>query len=119
MLSTITCGTSSTSKYRKHDFLIKADFCSWADEKSTVILKEIIAVMAKDSKILIDELVLPNTGARWQATQSDITMLASSCGMERTQRQWADLIKSVGLKIDRFVPYAHPIREANIIVVTR
>lgn len=76
-------------------------------------------MMAPDTRILIDELVLPNAGVRWQAAVSDIAMMSSLSGMERNERQWIELIESVGLKVDRMVPYAQPVREVHIIVAVK
>ncbi|KAJ5933890.1 hypothetical protein N7454_006219 [Penicillium verhagenii] len=37
----------------------------WEDDKAVQILKNIVPAMAEDSQILIDDVVLPNTGAHW------------------------------------------------------
>lgn len=51
------------------------------------------------SKVLINENVVPDTGAHWQATALDIVMMADFGAKERTGRQWHQLIESVGLKV--------------------
>lgn len=53
------------------------------------------------SRILIDELVLPDEGMTWVATSIDLTMMASLAGKERTQTQWKDLLGQVGLEVER------------------
>ena len=56
--------------------------------------------MVRDySKIVINEMVLPNQGASVIATQIDMAMLSILGGMERTEKQWHELLNSVGLKI--------------------
>ena len=56
--------------------------------------------MDKDySTILIDDFVLPNTGAGIRSVSMDILMMSNVGGLERTERQWHRLLNSVGLKI--------------------
>lgn len=43
--------------------------------------------MDADSRILIDDVVLPDTGANWQTTMADISMMISLGGKERTVQQ--------------------------------
>ncbi len=51
------------------------------------------------SKISINEMVIPDVGSSWRATQCDWTMLACLSAMERTEQQWRDLLASVDLKV--------------------
>ena len=55
--------------------------------------------MEKDySRILINDWVLLDKGSTLFPACMDITMLALQSGMERTERQWRELLASVGLK---------------------
>lgn len=71
--------------------------------------------MDKDSQILIDEMVLPNSGVHWQATQLDLTMMAALGSMERTIEQWYELLEKAGLKIIQIYTYT-PLLHDSIIV---
>lgn len=51
------------------------------------------------SRILINDWVLPDTGAPLLPALLDIQMMAVLSGMERTESQWKELLDSVGLKI--------------------
>lgn len=53
------------------------------------------------SKILINENVVPDRGAHWQATSLDFIMMIDLAAKERTEKQWHSLIESVGLKITK------------------
>ena len=53
------------------------------------------------SKIILNELVLPDKGMSLTAAQLDITMMAVLAATERTERQWRELIDSVGLRIEK------------------
>lgn len=61
--------------------------------------------MSADSRILIDEVVLPDTGAHWQATMADITMMINLGGKERTGRQWKSVADSAGLRVEEIHTY--------------
>lgn len=52
------------------------------------------------SKLLINENVIPDTGAHWEATALDMMMLTLLAAKERTATQWRHLIEEMaGLKI--------------------
>jgi demethylsterigmatocystin 6-O-methyltransferase len=52
------------------------------------------------SRILIEEMVLPNANVGWAATHTDLTMMANLAARERTQEQWEKLLDGAGLKIE-------------------
>lgn len=51
------------------------------------------------SKLLINDMVVPETRAPFFVAGMDVAMMTLLCGMERTKTQWHDLLQSVGLKI--------------------
>ena len=53
------------------------------------------------SKLLINENVVPNTGAHWQATSLDLIMMVDLAAKERTEQQWHQIIEPVGLRITK------------------
>lgn len=58
--------------------------------------------MEKDySVILINDYVVPETGASVRAAAMDIQMMSLSAGMERTENQWVNLLSMSGLSIVR------------------
>jgi len=73
--------------------------------------------MARDSLLLIDEMVLPNKDIPWRATQVDILMGCMVAARERTEEEWRLLFKGTGFKIADILSY----REENqdcVIVAT-
>jgi O-methyltransferase domain len=70
----------------------------WGDETCKTILKNIIPSMSVDSKILINDLVLPDVKCERRMALSDLVMMSFG-GMERTESQWETLLQEVGLKI--------------------
>ena len=72
----------------------------WPDDKCQAILSQLALAMIRDhSKILLNEHVIPDQGAGLYATQLDISMMACLAGVERSERQWRELVRSTGLKI--------------------
>lgn len=51
------------------------------------------------SKLIINDIVIPATGATRFQTQSDMTMMAFLGAMERTEAQWRHIIDEAGLKV--------------------
>jgi demethylsterigmatocystin 6-O-methyltransferase len=83
---------------------------NWADDKCQLILAQLRDALDSDSLILIDEIVLPNKGASLRATQLDLIMLAGMSSMERTEKQWRELLDSAGYKIANIYVYTESIR---------
>lgn len=75
-------------------------FHDWPDDKCTEILKNTVSAMeAGYSKLVINDIVLPDQGATRFATQSDINMMSLLASMERSESQWRRLLKGAGLEV--------------------
>ncbi|KAF2233453.1 S-adenosyl-L-methionine-dependent methyltransferase [Viridothelium virens] len=77
----------------------------YPDNRCVQILNHIMSAMSSESIILINELVVPQMGAHWQATQMDLAMMCALGSMERTERQWRTLLAQAGMKITRISTY--------------
>lgn len=72
----------------------------WSDKKCAAILSNTVKAMDPvHSRILIDDYVLPDTGADMRAASMDFLMMLFASGMERTKHQWQQLLESVNLEI--------------------
>ncbi|KAL2755543.1 hypothetical protein ACRALDRAFT_1076879 [Sodiomyces alcalophilus JCM 7366] len=72
----------------------------WTDDVCDSILARVTAAMKPGySKLLINENVIPGTGADWQATALDLVMLSLFTSKERTEADWRRLLGKAGLKI--------------------
>lgn len=89
----------------------------YPDERAVAILKNTIAALGPDSVILIDDMVVPNSGAHWQATQIDMIMMTSLAAKERTRDQWDTLVAKAGLKINKIYTYTASLQDSIIEVV--
>ena len=56
------------------------------------------------SRILIDDMVLPDIGVSPKGALMDLSMMALETGAERTSQQWYNLLESVGLRIENIWP---------------
>ncbi|KAK7739363.1 hypothetical protein SLS63_001706 [Diaporthe eres] len=72
---------------------------NWNDEKSMQILRQIKPAMAPDSVLLINDMVLPESGVPPFSTSLDLVMLGACAGRERTLADWKNLFCHVGLAI--------------------
>lgn len=90
----------------------------WPDNHCQLILSQLASAMTPGySKILLNELVLPNQKCSLIAAQVDITMMACLAATERSERQWHEVVGSAGLKIQKIwtdVPEAESIIELTL-----
>ena len=75
--------------------------------------------MGQGSMILIDDMIVPNTGADWKSSQLDIALMASLASMERTERQWYELLDLAGLRVRGIYTYNEQLRDSIIEVVPK
>lgn len=74
----------------------------WPDAQCREILSNIVPAMKKGySRILLNEIVVPDVGADWFATSVDMIMLATHAAQERTESKWRELVEGVGLRVVR------------------
>jgi hypothetical protein len=72
----------------------------WPDEVCASILARVAAAMRPGySRLLINENVIPGTGADWQATALDLMVLSLLSARERTEADWRRLLGGAGLRV--------------------
>ncbi|KAK8025498.1 S-adenosyl-L-methionine-dependent methyltransferase [Apiospora arundinis] len=72
----------------------------WPDNLCEKILAPLTAAMRPGySKLLINENVIPPTGAYWETTALDMIMLTEFSSRERTLDDWQNLFSAAGLRI--------------------
>lgn len=75
--------------------------------------------MSADSRILIDDLVLPNTGVHWWSAAIDMQMYLMHGAMERNLDQWNTLLDGAGLKVLEIKTYSPVMRNSIIVAVPK
>jgi hypothetical protein len=74
----------------------------WNDEKCRQILVNIKAAMKPGhSKVLINDAVIPDHNAGWFDASQDIMMMLGHGAQERSEREWRELVGSVGLQVTK------------------
>lgn len=91
----------------------------WDDEKSLEILKNLIPAMGPDSLILIDDMVLLNTGVHWWSAWMDLHMLTMLGAWERNLDQWHSLLDRAGLRVVNIQTYMQTMRHSLITVALK
>ncbi|KAL9056574.1 MAG: hypothetical protein Q9162_002857 [Coniocarpon cinnabarinum] len=72
----------------------------WSDAQALTILKGTARAMTPNhSVLLIQDMVLPDTGATWRGSTQDILMMVMPAGLERTEGQWRRLLREAGLEL--------------------
>ncbi|KAI0108548.1 sterigmatocystin 8-O-methyltransferase [Nemania sp. FL0031] len=72
----------------------------WSDYKCEEILQNVKNAMKPGySKLYIHEIIVLDTQASTYIAMLDMTMMCFNAGMERTARQWKELLAKVGLEV--------------------
>lgn len=61
--------------------------------------------MSPSSLLLIDDMVMPETGADKVAVSMDIAMMAAFTSEERTLKRWRELFDEVGMEVEGVYVY--------------
>jgi demethylsterigmatocystin 6-O-methyltransferase len=78
----------------------------WPRDKAAAILSRVREAMEPGvSQLLIDEIVVPNSGAHWQAACRDMLMMMGAGASERTVDEWTDLLDEAGLRVVKIHTY--------------
>ncbi|OQE25365.1 hypothetical protein PENSTE_c006G07472 [Penicillium steckii] len=81
-------------------YYFRSIFHDWPDHICQQILQNTITAMAPDySRILIVDFVLSDTDTPLMQAALDIQMMSIGAGVERSERQWRELLDGVGLEI--------------------
>ncbi|RAO66543.1 uncharacterized protein BHQ10_002555 [Talaromyces amestolkiae] len=77
----------------------------WPDADALSILQHLTPSLSTDSRILIDEIVMPDQSAHWHSTMIDLSMMMAFAGKERCAQQWKDLAARSGLRVEGIHTY--------------
>ncbi|GKZ26494.1 hypothetical protein AbraIFM66951_002574 [Aspergillus brasiliensis] len=82
-------------------YYIHSTLHNWCDDVCETLLMRVKEAMKPGySRLLINEFVVPETGAHWEITGLDMMMLALFSSEQRTRAAWYDLIeRRAGLRI--------------------
>ena len=101
----------------KHDFFepqpvknarayyLRSVMHDWSDEYALKILANVYEAMGPESVLLVNETVMsdgPNISL-WEA-KLDFTMMTAFGSLERTRRQWVQLLEQAGFEVTVWTP---------------
>ncbi|KAF2164143.1 hypothetical protein M409DRAFT_56850 [Zasmidium cellare ATCC 36951] len=89
----------------------------WSNEPAAKILQQLRPAMTADSVVVIDEIVIPPTGANHKLLHYDFAMMSTASSMERTEKQWRALVESCGMKLRDIWVYDEDMQWALIVAV--
>lgn len=78
-------------------YYLKMVLHDWPDEQCVQILANLKPALKKGySRILLNEIIIPEVGAGWFETSVDMIMMSAHSAQERRENQWRRLVESVG-----------------------
>jgi len=75
----------------------------WSDEQCHIILRNCHKAMKPESKLLIVEMIVPSGNQPSIAKLLDLEMLVTTGGCERTEKEFAIVLKTSGFKLSRTI----------------
>ena len=86
-------------------YILKHIIHDWDDQRSRRILSLIREQLPADGRVLLCEMVVPDSSEPAPAKFLDLEMLALTAGgRERTVQEFSDIFASVGLRLSRVIP---------------
>jgi hypothetical protein len=90
-------------------YVLKYILHDWNDESALAILRSCRVAAAAHSRLLIVEDLVGDPNAPSSAKLTDIEMLMIFGGRERTQAEYAELLKKAGFALERTIPTGLPV----------
>ena len=87
-------------------YLLSHVIHDWNEDQCLTILRNCRHAMTPASRLLIVEMVLPAGDAPHPGKLLDLAMLVMPGGQERTEEEYATLLRKAGLNLTRVIPTA-------------
>jgi hypothetical protein len=101
----IESGSFFDSVPKGHDaYLLSHIIHDWDDGENATILGNVREAMKPDGKLLLVEMVLPESDAPHMGKMLDMMMMLVPGGEERTPSEYAALLEPNGFRVERVVP---------------
>ncbi len=89
-------------------YMMKHIIHDWDDGSSIKILRNIRSAMSENGKVLIVEMVVPESNEPHPSKALDILMLVMEGGKERTKDEYGKLLEASGLRLTKVIPTMSP-----------
>jgi hypothetical protein len=80
----------------------------WDDDRAVTILRNFRRAMAKNGRVLLADMVVPDDDATCFSKLLDLNMLVMTGGRERTKAEFCALRDAADYKLTRIVPTMAP-----------
>jgi SAM-dependent methyltransferase len=90
-------------------YILKYIVHDWDDEHAAAILTSCRRAIRPDGKLLLVETVVPGPDEAHFAKLQDLEMLVLFASRERTEKEYAELLRKAGFKLERVVPTSQPL----------
>jgi hypothetical protein len=80
----------------------------WDDDHAVTILNNCRRAMAKNSRVLLVDMVVPENNTSSFSKLLDLNMLVMNGGRERTQAEFQALLNAADYKLTRIIPTMAP-----------
>ncbi|GKZ36808.1 hypothetical protein AbraIFM66950_008040 [Aspergillus brasiliensis] len=80
-------------------YMLRTVLHDWPDNEVVKILSRVREAMDEESVLLIVEKVMPDSGCGLMAAIGDLSMMVSFAGAERTEGDYAELLRRAGLRL--------------------
>jgi hypothetical protein len=87
-------------------YLMRHIIHDWYDDQCLTLLRNCRKAMTPDGKLLLIEAVIPPSNGPFSSKFLDLNMLVIPGGMERSEREYRELLAAAGFRLARVVPTA-------------
>jgi len=102
-----------------HIYYMRNILHDYPDDKAITVIRNNVSAMSADSLLIIDEMIIPNTGVHPRATDLDMIMMTTLASTERTERQWDVLLEKAGVKVVQKSTYDTATGDSIIVTVPK
>jgi len=85
-------------------YILRSVIHDWADPEAVAILKTVRAAAKQDARVILIELILPDTPEYAYSKWLDLHMLVLAAGQERTASEYRQLLETAGFELEQIVP---------------
>ena len=100
-------------------YLLSHVIHDWNEDQCLTILRNCRHAMTPASRLLIVEMVLPVGDTSHPGKLLDLAMLVMPGGQERTEEEYATLLRSAGLELTRVIPTGSAVSVVEAVVACR
>ena len=90
-------------------YVLKNVIHDWPDDQAVEILRNVHAAAEIGTKVLLIEFVIPLHKREYIGHLTDLEMLLSQAGRDRTAAEYRALLARAGFRVTRVVPTASPL----------